>query len=124
MSLRRVRQNAVMRCIQFVVWYHTERNSHIFNVRNTRLDTIRGGSLKTEEGTGIVNIVACTFKDNFSFMGGAVYVRNKFTNIVDSVFINNTSTVSKSRKTRYFHYRFLQKFALNLRTLLIVCRHR
>jgi predicted outer membrane repeat protein len=59
------------------------------------MDNIRGGAFKTEPGTGIVNIVSCSFEKNFAFMGGAVYVRNNFTNIVDSVFINNTSTVSE-----------------------------
>lgn len=87
------------------------RGTHrdISDVRNKRLDTKRGGSFKTEEGTGIVNIVACTFKHNFSFMGGAVYVRNNFTNIVDSVFINNTSTVSERWRIRYFYQLFMQK---------------
>jgi predicted outer membrane repeat protein len=60
------------------------------------MDDVRGGSFKTEPGTGIVNIVSCTFEKNFAFTGGAVYVRNNFTNIVDSAFINNTSTVSGS----------------------------
>jgi hypothetical protein len=79
--------------------YWQKLTNDIPHLRNRRMDDIRGGSFKTEPGTGIVNIVSCTFEKNFAVMGGAVYVRNNFTNIVASVFIDNTSTVSE----RYCH---------------------
>ena len=62
---------------------------------NKRVDDVRGGAFKTEESTGTVNIVSCTFRENFSASyGAAIYTRSNFTNIVGSIFIDNKAVVS------------------------------
>ena len=58
------------------------------------MDTVRGGALKTERDSGIVNIITCTFRENFSSYGGAIYDRSNIMNIIGSFFLDNASSVS------------------------------
>lgn len=61
--------------------------------KNRQVDGQRGGAFKTEEATGSVNLVSCTFRQNYcASYGGAIYTRSNFTSIVDSTFVENTAT--------------------------------
>ena len=61
--------------------------------KNRRVDGQRGGAFKTEKATGSVNLVSCTFRQNYcASYGGAIYTRSNFTSIVDSTFVENTAT--------------------------------
>lgn len=55
----------------------------------------------TEKGSGKVNVVGCTFRQNYcASYGGALYTRSNFTNIENSTFIGNVAAVSRLEQAR------------------------